>query len=106
MAWRQAMTWANVDPDLSRHVASLGRNELAVHGVFKIFLANCNLAVIFYVCLQQRHVKVVMENKSIIVGKKSTEKCLLSLIPKSYIRLRTKCCMNYGFDLNYNDCIW
>ena len=31
MAWRvreQAITWNNVDPDLSRHMASLGHNEL------------------------------------------------------------------------------
>ena len=25
---QQAITWANVDPDLCRHVASLGHNEL------------------------------------------------------------------------------
>ena len=28
MAWQQAITWANVDPDLCRHMASLGPNEL------------------------------------------------------------------------------
>ena len=26
--WQQAITWANVDPDLCRHMASLGQNEL------------------------------------------------------------------------------
>ena len=36
MAWcrqQQAITWANVDPDLCRHMASLGRNELIGVGV-------------------------------------------------------------------------
>ena len=29
MAWcRQAINWANIDPDLCRHMASLGPNEL------------------------------------------------------------------------------
>ena len=29
MAWRQqAITWANVDPDLCRHMVSIGHNEL------------------------------------------------------------------------------
>ena len=26
---QQAITWANVDPDLCRHLASLGHNELS-----------------------------------------------------------------------------
>ena len=26
--WQEAITWANVDPDLYRHMASLGHNEL------------------------------------------------------------------------------
>ena len=26
--WFQAMTWANIDPDLSRHMVPLGHNEL------------------------------------------------------------------------------
>ena len=29
--WRQAITWANVDPVLCRHMASLGHNELEGH---------------------------------------------------------------------------
>ena len=28
MAWHQAITWANVDPDLCHHMVSLGHNEL------------------------------------------------------------------------------
>ena len=28
MAWQQAITWANVDPDIGCHEASLGHNEL------------------------------------------------------------------------------
>ena len=32
VAWRQqAITWANVDQDLCRHMASLGYNELKMH---------------------------------------------------------------------------
>ena len=27
----EAITWANVDPDLCRHIASLGHNELSHH---------------------------------------------------------------------------
>ena len=30
MAWHQAITWANVDPDLCHHMAPLGPNELIV----------------------------------------------------------------------------
>ena len=26
--WHQAITWANVDPDLWRHIAPLGHNQL------------------------------------------------------------------------------
>ena len=33
---QQVITWTNVDPDLSRHMASLGYNELIKHMV-------CNL---------------------------------------------------------------
>ena len=29
---QQAITWANVDPDLCRHMASLGHNELTNEG--------------------------------------------------------------------------
>ena len=29
--WHQAITWANVDPNLSRHMASLGHNELTLN---------------------------------------------------------------------------
>ena len=28
MAWQQAITWADVDPDFCRHMVSLGHNEL------------------------------------------------------------------------------
>ena len=28
IGWRQAITWANVDPDLCCHLTSLGLNEL------------------------------------------------------------------------------
>ena len=30
MAQQQAITWANVDPDPFRHMASLGHNELTL----------------------------------------------------------------------------
>ena len=28
---QQAITWANIDPDLCRHMVSLGHNENATH---------------------------------------------------------------------------
>ena len=29
---QQAITWANVDPDLCRHMVSLGHNDLRLNG--------------------------------------------------------------------------
>ena len=31
---QQAITWANVDPDLCRHMASLGPNELYIYDIW------------------------------------------------------------------------
>ena len=41
MAWcirQQAITWASVDPDLCRHMVSLGQNELIVISAIQYFI--------------------------------------------------------------------
>ena len=47
MAWcrqQEAITWTNVDPDLCRHMASLGHNELTFSCKYLLLLMvnNCN----------------------------------------------------------------
>ena len=37
---QQAITWANVDPDLCRHMVSLGHNELTKHHQKHISVEN------------------------------------------------------------------
>ena len=37
---QQAITWANVDPDLCRHMASLGHNELSTEMILYMCQKN------------------------------------------------------------------
>ena len=43
----QAITWANVDPDLCRHMASLAHNDLTLYEIIS-FEERYSLIYIFY----------------------------------------------------------
>ena len=37
MAWQQAITWANADPDLCHYMVSLGHNELSLRDFLNFY---------------------------------------------------------------------
>ena len=43
VAWRRlGITWANIDPDLRRYLASLGHNEFTKNDLFSpVFISEC-----------------------------------------------------------------
>ena len=54
MIWQQAITWTNVDPDLCRHMASLGHTALTFDTMLKCLTIDIHSISLYQtMCLEK-----------------------------------------------------
>ena len=90
--WQQAITWANVDPDLCRHMALLGHNELKITRVSR--KRECMRS------LKEKIIQLVA-----VISVSSTARCCYS-ITQYYIYNRILQTALHWFRLNINSRVW